>query len=225
MLDNAGRADHRLGRRRGAGARVDPRRRHPDPPDRRGRRARHVQPPPRRLPRRGHRRASTSRCSALPQAQAGVRDPQQPAHRERHDRLRVRLQRAGAGPAGDLGSAVRRLHQRRAGRSSTSSSPRAAPSGARRRRWCCCCRTATKARARITRARARSASSSAAADINLRIANCTTAAQYFHLLRRQALLLHDRPAAADRADAEEPAAPSAGGLAAARAGRRRAGSR
>ncbi|HEX7085656.1 MAG TPA: 2-oxoglutarate dehydrogenase E1 component, partial [Vicinamibacterales bacterium] len=29
----------------------------------------------------------------------------------------------------------------------------------------------------------------AAADINLRIANCTTAAQYFHLLRRQAVLL------------------------------------
>ena len=26
----------------------------------------------------------------------------------------------------------------------------------------------------------------AAADINLRLANCTTAAQYFHLLRRQA---------------------------------------
>src|SRR5690606_8881117 len=29
----------------------------------------------------------------------------------------------------------------------------------------------------------------AAADINLRIAHCTTAAQYFHLLRRQAVLL------------------------------------
>ncbi len=28
-----------------------------------------------------------------------------------------------------------------------------------------------------------------AADINMRIANCTTAAQYFHLLRRQAALL------------------------------------
>jgi 2-oxoglutarate dehydrogenase E1 component len=32
-----------------------------------------------------------------------------------------------------------------------------------------------------------------AADINLRLANCTTAAQYFHLLRRQAALLHDDP--------------------------------
>ena len=32
-----------------------------------------------------------------------------------------------------------------------------------------------------------------AADINLRLANCTTAAQYFHLLRRQALLLSTDP--------------------------------
>jgi 2-oxoglutarate dehydrogenase E1 component len=33
----------------------------------------------------------------------------------------------------------------------------------------------------------------AAADINLRLANCTTAAQYFHLLRRQGLLLEQDP--------------------------------
>jgi 2-oxoglutarate dehydrogenase E1 component len=33
----------------------------------------------------------------------------------------------------------------------------------------------------------------AAADINLRLANCTTAAQYFHLIRRQALLLEKDP--------------------------------
>jgi 2-oxoglutarate dehydrogenase E1 component len=33
----------------------------------------------------------------------------------------------------------------------------------------------------------------AAADINLRLANCTTAAQFFHLLRRQALLLRTDP--------------------------------
>jgi 2-oxoglutarate dehydrogenase E1 component len=32
-----------------------------------------------------------------------------------------------------------------------------------------------------------------AADTNIRIANCTTAAQYFHLLRRQALLLKTDP--------------------------------
>jgi 2-oxoglutarate dehydrogenase E1 component len=33
----------------------------------------------------------------------------------------------------------------------------------------------------------------AAADTNLRLVNCTTAAQYFHLLRRQAALLHRDP--------------------------------
>jgi len=33
----------------------------------------------------------------------------------------------------------------------------------------------------------------AAADFNLRLANCTTAAQYFHLLRRQAMLLRADP--------------------------------
>ena len=32
-----------------------------------------------------------------------------------------------------------------------------------------------------------------AADINMRVANCTTAAQYFHLLRRQAALLDSDP--------------------------------
>ena len=32
-----------------------------------------------------------------------------------------------------------------------------------------------------------------AADTNMRIANCTTAAQYFHVLRRQALLLETDP--------------------------------
>ena len=43
-----------------------------------------------------------------------VRDSQQPAVRVRVRRLRARLQPAGAGPPGAVGSAVRRLHQRRA---------------------------------------------------------------------------------------------------------------
>ena len=44
-----------------------------------------------------------------------------------------------------------------------------------------------------------------AADINMRVANCTTAAQYFHLLRRQAAA-RDRSPAARGPDAEEPVA-------------------
>ena len=61
-LERAGRADGRLGARRGAGARVDPGRRHQHPADRRGRRARHVQPSPRGVPRRQRPAACTCRC-------------------------------------------------------------------------------------------------------------------------------------------------------------------
>ena len=52
---------------------------------------------------------------AFPQCEGGIRDPQQPAHRERHHRLRVRLQHPGAEPPGAVGRPVRRLHQRRTG--------------------------------------------------------------------------------------------------------------
>ena len=58
-------------------------------------------------------------------------------------------------------------------------------------------------RARSTRAPGSSASCRRAAEGNIRVANCTTPAQYFHLLRRQALV---QAAAADRDDAEEPPA-------------------
>ena len=109
------------------------------------------------------------------------------------DRLRVRLQRPGAVAPRDLGSAVRRLHQRRAGDDRRVHRVGARRSGGCGRRSCCCCRTRTKGRGPITRARAPSASCSSAADINMRVANCTTAAQYFHLLRRQAALLDIDP--------------------------------
>ena len=59
-----------------------------------------------------------------------------------------------------------------------------------------------------------------AADFNMRIANCTTAAQYFHLLRRQALLLETDPLPLVVLTPEEPAAPSADRVGAARARRR-----
>ena len=65
----------------------------------------------------------------------------------------------------------------------------------------------------------------AAADINLRVANCTTAAQYFHLLRRQAALLLTDPLPLVVLDAEEPAAASHGGVAAAGPRRRPLGAR
>ena len=64
-----------------------------------------------------------------------------------------------------------------------------------------------------------------AADINMRVANCTTAAQYFHLLRRQAALLDQGSAAARRSHAEESAPASVRGVVAARPGRRRVDAR
>ena len=118
----------------------------------------------------------------------GVRDPQQPAYRERDHRVRVRLQRAGALASGDLGSAVRRFHQRCA-----DDHRRVHRLGARQVGTTSVAGAAAAARAR--RAGPDHASArperflQLAADINMRIANCTTAAQYFHLLRRQAALL------------------------------------
>ncbi len=53
--------------------------------------------------------------AALPDRSAARRNFKQPAFGGRHARLRVRLQRPGTRRAGALGSAVRRLHQRRAG--------------------------------------------------------------------------------------------------------------
>ena len=103
----------RLGRGRRARDGDDPRRRRADPVHRRRRRARHVQPPPRGVSRCGERREAHPAAGAAA-GEGVVRDPQQPAVRIRVRRLRARLQPAGAGAAGAVGSAVRRLHQRRA---------------------------------------------------------------------------------------------------------------
>ena len=153
------RTHDRLGGRRGAGARVHSRRRHADPVDRRGRRARHVQPSSRRAVRRAERQAVLA--AAVDSAGEGVlRDLQQPAERERGDRLRVRLRHPGAGAAGDLGSAVRRLHQRRAAHARRVRAVGAREVGTGAVARACCCRTATRARAPTTRARGRSGSCS-----------------------------------------------------------------
>ena len=84
------------------------------PAHRRGRRARHVQPSPRRAPRRRRPARVHVPLQALPQARAAFEIHNSPLTENAVDRLRVRLQHPGAGAARDLGSAVRRLHQRRA---------------------------------------------------------------------------------------------------------------
>ena len=72
--------------------------------------------------------------------------------------------------AGDLGGAVRRFRQRRAGRDRPVHRVRRGRSGAASAAWCCCCRTATRGRARSTRRRASSASCSCAPSTTCRCA-------------------------------------------------------
>ena len=121
--------------------------------------------------------------------EGALRRLQQPALRAGRGRLRIWLQRAGARTPGALGRRSSAISPTAPRSSSTSSSPPPAPSGGRSRRWCCCSRTATKARARSTPARRLERYLQLSAQDNIRVANCTTAAQYFHLLRRQAALL------------------------------------
>ena len=68
---------------------------------------------------------------------------------------------------------------------STSSSPRASASGCACRGSSACCRMATRGRGRSTPPRGSSASCRSCAEDNWQVANCTTPANYFHILRRQ----------------------------------------
>ena len=212
-----GRRADRLGPRRDARFRRAPARWHADPADRPGHRARHLQPAPPRASRPRDRR--DARALAAPAAaQRAVRRPQQPAVGAGRARLRVRLQRPGPGRAGALGGAVRRLRQRRPG--DRRPVPRLGPGqvGPDLAAWCCCCRTATRARGRTTPSARLERFLQLAAEGNIRVANCTTPAQYFHLLRRQALVGKPRPLVL--MTPEELAAAPGGHLTARRTGRR-----
>ena len=123
-----------------------------------------------------------------PAAGAGhVRDLQQPALRDGGDGVRVRLQHGGAGRPRAVGSAVRRLRQRRAADHRPVHLGRPREVGDSGAGSCCCCRTATRAVARSTPARGSSGSSSSAPRGTWCVAYPSTPAQYFHILRRQAL--------------------------------------
>ena len=144
----------------------------------------------------------------LPQARGAVRDLQQPALRDGGDGLRVRVQHRRAATSWCCGKRSSATSPTSRSRSSTSSSRPTARSGGRTRVSCCCCRTATRGRAPSTRARVSSGSCSSCAEGNMIVAYPSTPAQYFHILRRQALR---RTTPAARADAAEVAAAPAGG--------------
>ena len=84
--------------------------------------------------------------------------------------LRIRLFHVRPERARDLGSAVRRFRQRRAGRHRPVHHVRRSEVGPRSAAWCCCCRTATKDRDRSTRRRASSVSCSFAPSTTCRSA-------------------------------------------------------
>ena len=148
--------------------------------------ARHVQPAPRRARRLPAPRPST--CRSPTSAEARRRSCVYDSLLSEYAALGFEYGYSVADPTRwSVGGAVRRLRQRRARSSSTSSSSPPRTSGGSSAASCCCCPTASRARAPSTRAPASSASSTLCAEDNLRVVYPTTAAQYFHLLRRQAL--------------------------------------
>ncbi len=129
----------------------------PDSHERTGLAPRHLQPAP--LGSARYRRRDRVRAAAQHRPRAGpLRHLQLNSFRSRSHGLRIRLQPRLSRSAGSLGSAIRRLRQRRA------SGHRPVRERGRRQVGTCspassfCCRMATKARARNTPARASSAS-------------------------------------------------------------------
>ena len=181
----------RLGARRGARVRVAADRGHAHPPDRTGHRARHLQPAPHGPARRQDR--ADGLPDPEPARRAGsARAAQQPAVGARLHGLRVRLQPGGARDARAVGGAVRRLRQLRPGDrrpvhrlGPRQVGPDLAPDAA----------VAARLRGLGPGAllRAPRALPALAAEGNIRVASPTTPAQYFHLLRRQALIAKQRP--------------------------------
>ena len=178
----------------------------------------------------GTRCSSTARPARSTRRWRNLTDDQAPffvydslLSRVRGDGLRVRLLGGQPDALVLLGGAVRRLRRRRADDHRRVHLLRRGQVGPALRRRRCCCRTATRARARTTRPAGIERFLQLCAENNMTVAICSTPANYFHLLRRQAL--SPSAPAADRLHAEVAAAAQGGGQPARRVHRRHASSR
>ena len=186
------RGRHRLGPGGGARLRLAARGRHPDPPHRPGHRARHVLAPPPRAPRPGARARRTRRSSTCrartPRSRSTTR--RSPSTRRSASSTATRSPRPTRSCSGRRSSATSSTARRSsidqfivAGRSKWGQTSRLTlllPHGYEGN-------GPEHSSARLERFL------QLGAQENIRIANCTTAAQYFHLLRRQALDATARP--------------------------------
>ena len=160
---------------------------------------------PARTPSAGRSRTATS-SSTIPGTGETLRADPAPPRRERlvrglqlaalgvrRARLRVRVLGRRPRRARALGGAVRRLRQRRADRDRPVPRRRPLEVGADLAAHAAAARTATRATGPEHSSARLERFLQLGAQDNIRVANCSTAAQFFHLLRRQALDAVARP--------------------------------
>ena len=185
------RGRHRLGPGRGAGVREPAHRGHPDSPLRPGHRARHLL-----APSRGPARSRTGERYApiqhLPEAGASMEIYNSPLSEYAcsGSSTATRSRRPTPSSSGRPSSATSSTAPRS---SSTSSSSPASRSGDRRSRLTLLLPHGYEGNGPEHSSAKLERFLQLAAQENIRVANCTTAAQYFHLLRRQALDATARP--------------------------------
>ena len=182
----------RLGPRRGARVRVAPRGGDPDPALGPGHRARHVLPPPRGAPRpaRPARRTRRSSTCRRPPRRSRSTTRRSRSTRRSPSSTATRSPRPTRSCSGRRSSATSSTARRS---SSTSSSSRAARSGVRRHGSTLLLPHGYEGNGPEHSSARLERFLQLAAQDNIRVVNCTTAAQFFHLLRRQALDATARP--------------------------------